>query len=188
VTPKSLKTLDVQTVDKWRRWLQKHHDSESEVWLVFHKRHTGRTSIAYLDALDEALCFGWVDSLIKRLDDDRFARKFTPRRPDSGWSDINRRRYARLKAEKRLTPAGMKRAPTDRRYGEPRSFTSEAPSYIREALMKHPAAWKVFERLPPSHRRRYIGWIDLAKQDATKERRIQEAIRLLNQGKPLGLK
>jgi uncharacterized protein YdeI (YjbR/CyaY-like superfamily) len=80
VRSKTFKTLDVQTLEQWRSWLADHHDSESEVWLVFHKRHTGRPSIASQDALDEALCFGWVDSLIKRLDDARYARKFTPRR------------------------------------------------------------------------------------------------------------
>jgi uncharacterized protein YdeI (YjbR/CyaY-like superfamily) len=187
-TLKPLKTLTARTVGEWRRWLANHHDSESEIWLVFHKRHTGRPSIDYLDALDEALCFGWVDSLIKRLDENRYARKFTPRRADSRWSDINRQRYAKLKADKRLALAGLRRSPTDRRYDPPRSVPSDAPPYIRDALMKHPAAWKSFERLSPSHRRRYIGWIEVAKQDTTKERRVQEAIRLLAEGKPLGLK
>jgi uncharacterized protein YdeI (YjbR/CyaY-like superfamily) len=78
-----LKTFDAQTIKHWRKWLVEHHDSESEVWLVFHKRHTGRESIVYEDAVDEALCFGWIDSLIKRLDDDRYARKFTPRKADN---------------------------------------------------------------------------------------------------------
>src|SRR6266581_65526 len=72
---KSLKTLEVRSREQWREWHTKHFDSESEVWLVFHKRQTGLPSIAYDDALDEALCFGWIDSLVKRLDDDRYARK-----------------------------------------------------------------------------------------------------------------
>src|SRR5215467_12808594 len=97
-----MKSVDARTPDQWRKWLTDHHDSESEVWLVFHKRHTGSRSIDYGDAVDEALCFGWVDSLIKRLDDARYARKFTPRKADSRWSDSNRERYARLKAAGRL--------------------------------------------------------------------------------------
>ena len=113
----TMKTLRVQSVDQWRDWLDEHHASESEVWLVFYKRHTGVASIDYKDALDEALCFGWVDSLVKRLDDRRYARKFTPRRADSRWSDVNRKRYAELKAGGRLRPAGIKRPPTDRGYG-----------------------------------------------------------------------
>ena len=90
------KQLLVRTIEEWRDWLAEHHASESEVWLVFHKLHTGVASIEYKDALDEALCFGWVDSLVKRLDDRRFARKFTPRKPESRWSDVNRQRYVEV--------------------------------------------------------------------------------------------
>jgi hypothetical protein len=78
-----MKTFLARTPYQWRRWLVTHHDSESEVWLVFYKAHTGRRSIAYSDAIDEALCFGWVDSLVKRLDNARYALKFTPRKADS---------------------------------------------------------------------------------------------------------
>src|SRR5262250_3264061 len=124
-----MKTFLAHTVDQWRDWLAKHHNSQSEVWLIFHKRHTGVASIDYKDALDEALCFGWVDSLIKRLDDRRYARKFTPRRADSRWSAVNRKRYATLKASGRLMPAGLDRAPTDRTYG-PRPARLELPSRI----------------------------------------------------------
>jgi uncharacterized protein YdeI (YjbR/CyaY-like superfamily) len=99
-----VKTLLVRALDEWRHWLSDHHASESEVWLIFYKRATGVTSIDYKDALDEALCFGWVDSLVKRLDDRRFARKFTPRRAGSRWSAVNRKRYAELEAAGRLKP------------------------------------------------------------------------------------
>ena len=185
---KTLRTLAARTLEQWRSWLAAHHDSESEVWLVFHKRHTGRASIDYKDALDEALCFGWVDSLIKRLDDARYARKFTPRTPDSKWSTVNRKRYAQLKASGRLMPAGLSRAPTDRSYDAPRPSPWKVPPYIQDALRKRPAAWSYFESLAPSYRRTYIGWIDSAKQQETKMRRLQEAIRLLAAGQKLGLK
>jgi uncharacterized protein YdeI (YjbR/CyaY-like superfamily) len=185
---KTLKTLDVKTCEEWRQWLAEHHDLESEVWLVFHKRQTGRPSIAYHDALDEALCFGWIDSLIKRLDDARYARKFTPRKPDSKWSAVNRKRYAQLKAGGRLMPAGLNRAPTDRTYDARKVFPSKIPPYIRRALKGHPAAWSHFERLAPSYRRMYIAWIDSAKQQETKARRLQQSIGLLAAGKKLGLK
>ncbi|MDQ6886579.1 MAG: YdeI/OmpD-associated family protein [Gemmatimonadota bacterium] len=186
-----MKTFSPKTVDQWRQWLAEHHDSESEVWLVFHRLHTGVASIDYKDALDEALCFGWVDSLVKRLDDRRYARKFTPRRADSRWSTINRKRYAALEASERLTPAGINRAPTGRSYGPlpPRfEMPSEVPAYIQTALRKHPPALRHFEALAPSHRRRYLGWIESAKQDETKARRVKEAIRLLTAGRVLGLK
>jgi uncharacterized protein YdeI (YjbR/CyaY-like superfamily) len=186
-----VKTFVAKTVEQWRKWLDQHHDSESEVWLVFHKLHTGVPSIAYLDALDEALCFGWVDSLVKRLDDSRFARKFTPRKVDSRWSAINRKRYAALKASDRLKPGGIHRPPTGRGHGQrPPRFQMPAtiPRHIQAALKKHPAAWRYFEGLAPSHRRRYIGWIETARHEETKARRLKEAIRLLKLGKPLGLK
>jgi uncharacterized protein YdeI (YjbR/CyaY-like superfamily) len=185
-----VKTLVVQTADQWRKWLAEHHASESEVWLVFHKVHTGVTSIAYLDALDEALCFGWVDSLVKRLDDSRYARKFTPRKADSRWSAINRKRYAALKASGRLKPGGINRAPTNRHSRRPPRFQMPAtvPRHIQAALKKHPAARRYFEGLAPSHRRQYVGWIESAKREETKARRLKEAIRLLTASKPLGLK
>jgi uncharacterized protein YdeI (YjbR/CyaY-like superfamily) len=185
---KTLKTYDAGTLEQWRVWLADHHDSEPEVWLVFHKRDTGRASIAYEDAVDEALCFGWVDSLVKRLDDARYARKFTPRKPDSKWSTVNRNRYAQLKASGRLMPAGLNRPPTDRSGDAPKPSLSQFPTYIQEALSNHPAAGRYFQSLAPSYRRMYIGWIDSAKQQATKMRRLDEAIRLLAAGKKLGLK
>ena len=185
---KDLKTLEARTCARWRAWLAKHHDSESEVWLIFPKRHTGQPSIAYEDAVDEALCFGWIDSLIKRLDDARYARKFTPRKPGSRWSTANRKRYARLRTSGRLMPAGLKLAPTDRSGDAPRPSLSKLPRYIRKALESHPAAWNYFESLAPSYRRMYIAWIDSAKQGETKTRRLREAVDLLAAGKKLGLK
>src|SRR5437660_7475459 len=141
----TVKTFVAQTADQWRKWLDEHHDSECEVWLIFYKRHTGVEAIAYLDALDEALCFGWVDSLVKRLDESRYARKFTPRKGDSRWSTINRKRYGALKAAGRLKPSGIDRAPTDRSYGpRPARFQMPAtvPRYIQAELRKQPAAWR----------------------------------------------
>jgi uncharacterized protein YdeI (YjbR/CyaY-like superfamily) len=183
-----MKTVEAHTSAQWRAWLAKHQDSESEVWLIFHKRHTGQASIAYEDAVNEALCFGWIDSLIKRLDDARYARKFTPRKPDSRWSTANRIRYARLRAAGRLTPAGLKLTPTDQSGDAPRPSVAKIPQYIQQALKSHPAARNYFEGLAPSYRRRYIGWIDSAKQQETKMRRLREAIDLLQAGKKLGLK
>jgi len=186
-----MKTLLVRTLDRWRDWLTEHHASESEVWLIFHKRHTGVESIDYKDARDEALCFGWVDSLVKRLDDRRYALKFTPRRADSRWSAVNRKRYAELKAEGRLKPPGIDRPPTDRGYS-PRPtrlpMPSRLPAYVQAALNGNAAALRHFEALAPSQRRRYLAWIESAKRQETKLRRLKEAIRLLTRGKVLGLK
>jgi uncharacterized protein YdeI (YjbR/CyaY-like superfamily) len=183
-----LKTIEVQTAARWRTWLAKHHDSEAEVWLVFRKRHTRKPSIAYEHAVNEALCFGWIDSLIKRLDNERYARKFTPRKPDSRWSTANRKRYERLRASGRLMPSGLKLTPTSRSGDAPRPSVARFPKYIEQALKRHPAARNYFESLAPSYRRMYIAWIDSAKRQETKMRRLQEAISLLAAGKKLGLK
>lgn len=185
---KTRNSLEARTPEQWRRWLAVHHASESEVWLVFYKRHAGRESIEYGDAVDEALCFGWVDSLIKRLDGARYARKFTPRKPDSFWSAANRRRYAELEKSGRLAPAGLMRAPTDRTYAPRPAWPTTVPRYMKEALQKRPKAWKAFEILAPSERRRYVAWIHTAKQEETRMRRLREAIGLLASGRRLGLK
>lgn len=183
-----MKTFEAETLAEWRQWLANHFDSESEVWLVFPKRHTGRASIAYSDALDEALCFGWIDSVVKRLDDARYARKFTPRSPSSKWSTANRQRYARLQAAGRLMPAGLQRPPTNRSGDAPRPVSSKLPGYINDALTRRPAARENFDRLAPSDCRMYIAWIDSAKRPETKFKRLDEALRLLAAGKKLGLK
>src|SRR5262245_55135464 len=103
----SLIKVDVRTRDQWRRWLAKHHASSPGIWLVRHKQHTAVDSMPYEDLVSEALCFGWVDSLVKRLDGDRYAIKVTPRRATSKWSDLNRRRWKEVEAAGLLTPAGL---------------------------------------------------------------------------------
>jgi uncharacterized protein YdeI (YjbR/CyaY-like superfamily) len=188
MSSKAIKTLDVRTRREWRKWLGEHHDSDSEIWLIFHKRHTGVRALTYDDAIEEALCYGWIDSIVRRLDDARYARKFTPRKADSKWSTANRRRYADLELRGLLAAPGLNRAPTGRSGDAPRPSLSEVPSYIDQALRANPRAWICFEQLAPSHRRAYIGWIDSAKREQTKARRLREALGLLASGKQLGLK
>lgn len=186
-----LKTLRVETIDEWRSWLDEHHASEPEVWLVYYRKGTGITSVAHSDVLDEALCFGWIDSLVKRLDDRRFAIKFTPRKADSRWSDVNRKRYAVLKASGRLEPSGIARSPTGRKSAsrpQRRELPKKLPAYIANALKKRPAALRTFESLPTEERRRYFAWINSAKREETKLKRLSEALKLLAVGKRLGLK
>ena len=184
-----MNTFDARTIDRWRAWLETHHESETEIWLVFHKQHTGRPSVDYMDALDEALCYGWIDSLIKRIDDDRYARKFTPRKPVSKWSDVNRRRYAKLEKAGRLRPAGKARSPeSGRKYDAKPAVPAKIPPSIAKALKASPAAWKFYQTLSPREQRMYFGWISLAKQQATRQRRLAEAIKLLSRKQKLGLK
>jgi uncharacterized protein YdeI (YjbR/CyaY-like superfamily) len=184
----AIKLLSVRNRQEWRRWLREHHGSDSEIWLVFHKRHTGTRSLSYDDAVEEALCFGWIDSIVRRLDDNRYARKFTPRKADSKWSTANRRRYADLESRGLLAAPGLKRPPTGRSGDALRPSVRKIPSYIEEILKTNPLAWEQFRKLAPSYRRAYIGWIESARRDATKKKRLREALGLLSAGKKLGLK
>jgi len=183
------RTVDIRSRKAWRAWLESNHSSVAEVWLVFHKRHTGTLAVEYEDAVEEALCFGWVDSLVRRLDADRFARKFTPRKSDSVWSESNRRRYAVLEAHGLLAPAGRVRPPTGRSPVPPARRTfAKVPPYIARAFKAVPRAWATFEKLTQEQRRKYLGWIEAAKREETKARRLAEAVRLLARGEKLGLK
>jgi len=183
-----LKTLDPRSRARWRAWLESNHGTAREVWVVFHKPHTGKTSIAYEDSVEEALCFGWVDSLIRRLDDDRYARKFTPRKAVSFWSDLNRQRYAKVEALGLLAPAGRARAPSEaNRYPKRRKRSSAVPAYVEKAFKAEPRAWATFERLTPRERMMYVGWIENAKREETKAKRVEKSVRRLAAGKKLGL-
>ena len=182
-----LMTLRIRSRRQWRAWLHKHHASSPGVWFVFYKAHTGVRSLPYEDTVCEALCFGWIDSLVKRLDDDRYVLKITPRQRTSKWSDLNRKRWAELEAAGLLTPAGLAAAPTNNSYA-PRPVIPTLPVYIAKALKGNVKAWEFFRELAPTCRRDFVVWIHTAKRAETRERRIRESIRLLAAGKKLGLK
>lgn len=182
-----LSTLEVRSRRRWRAWLTTHHRSSSGIWMVLRKQHTGLKSILYEDIVREALCFGWIDSLVKRLDDDRYAVKVTPRKPTSKWSDTNRRRWTELRAGSLLTSAGLGAAPTENSYG-PRPLVPDLPNYIARAIKANGEAWKFFQELAPTHRRNFVVWIHTAKRPETRERRIRESLALLAAGQKLGLK
>ena len=158
-----LMTMQVRSRRQWRAWLEKHHASSQGVWLVFHKAHTGVKSIRYEDTVREALCFGWIDSLVKRLDDDRYALKITPRQPASKWSNLNRKRWAELQAAGLLAPAGLAAAPTNHTYA-PRPVIPDLPAYIARALKENSRAWEFFRQLAPTYRRDFVVWIHTAKR------------------------
>jgi uncharacterized protein YdeI (YjbR/CyaY-like superfamily) len=136
---------------------------------------------------DTSSAAGWIDSLIKRLDDDRYAIKVTPRKPTSKWSDINRRRWNELEAAGRLEAPGLAAPPTGNGYA-PKPRIPELPSYVAKAFKSHPGAWQFFRALSPTYRRDFVAWIHTAKRPATREKRIRESIRLLSAGNRLGLK
>lgn len=184
---RNLITLDIRTRAEWRQWLMEHHASSPGIWLVRHKQHAGVKSMPHEDLVCEALCFGWIDSLVKRLDEERYVIKVTPRKGTSKWSDLNRKRWKRLKAAGLLAPSGLAVAPTANAYA-PRPAVPELPAYIARAFKKNPEAWKCFQALARTYRRDFVVWIHTARRPETRERRIREAIELLSAGKKLGLK
>ena len=179
--------LDVRTRKEWRQWLAEHHASSAGIWLIRHKRHTDVESMSYEDLVCEALCFGWIDSLIKRLDSDRYAIKVTPRKPTSKWSDLNRKRWKKLEAAGLLAAPGLAAAPTSNRYPAKPSIP-ELPAYIATAFRKNAKAWEYFQSLPRRERRNFVVWIHTAKRSETRTRRIREAVALLAGGNKLGLR
>ena len=186
------KTLYVTSREEWRVWLTTHHQSETEVWLIFYKKHSGQPRISYDHAVEEALCFGWIDSIVKRIDDEKFAQKFTPRRDGSRWSALNVRRLRKLIREGRMTEAGLVKVDRTTLSGRPRAKPSggdmDIPRVAKQALMANAKAWRNFRSLTPSRRNAYIRLMTDAKTEETRERRLREAITLLKQNKKLGLK
>jgi len=164
-----------------RRWFARHHATADELLVGFHKVHTGRVALTYAEALDEALCVGWIDGLKRRLDDDTYSLRFTPRRAKSYWSATNIRHAERLTAAGRMRPVGRaafarRDQAVARRYSfEQRAQVALAPELLRR-FRWHRAAWRFFEAQPPSYRRTAVWWIMSAKRAETRERRLSELI------------
>lgn len=188
------KTLYVSNRDEWRAWLDDNYATETELWLVFYKKPSLNPNIPYDDAVEEALCFGWIDSIIQKIDEEKYARKFTPRVNNAKWSESNKKRIAKMIQKGRMTEAGLAKVtfslPGDFETSLKPKATAEQviPEHIRQALMANSAAWDNFNRLAPSHRRQYIRWIVSAKKEETQLKRAQEVIKMLVQGKKLGLR
>ena len=187
-------TLYVKDRQAWREWLAKNYEFEADgVWLVYYKQHTGKPTLEYNESVEEALCFGWVDSLIKKLDEEKFARKFTPRKTRSRWSESNRKRVADLLKRGLMAEPGMACVGAARASGlwdaddRPRLSEDLSPEFA-QALAKSHAARVYFEKLTKAQKKQFILWINEAKQEFTRRRRIRESISLLEQGRKLGMR
>ena len=178
------------TADELRDWLDENHATANELWLGYHKKRTGRPTITWSEAVDEALCVGWIDSVRYSLDDERSAQRFTPRRQGSTWSAINVRKVADLTAQGRMRPAGLaafaardpeKTAIYSHEQDEA-SLTDDETAQIR----KNKAAWTDWQRRPPSYRRTVTYWIASAKKPETRARRLEALIVASASGEPVG--
>jgi uncharacterized protein YdeI (YjbR/CyaY-like superfamily) len=189
-----MKYLYVSNRQLWRKWLKNNHNKEKEIWLVYYKKHTEKPSISYDDSVEEALSFGWIDSIIKRIDDKKYARKFTPRTNTTKWSEENKERVRKLIKQGRMSKIGLNKIDAktlNKKELSPMQQLKEnfaVPKYLKQALIKNKKARNNFNGLAPFYKRMYIGWIDSAKKEETRAKRIKEAMELLAQGKKLGLK
>lgn len=178
-----MRPLRVTTRAQWRRWLERHHDRESEAWVLYRRAHTGPRELTYADAVEEAICFGWIDTTVQPVDDDHYMQLFTPRRNLRNWSQINLDRFAKMEAAGLMTDAGRAKKPVDVMPPAPRVQSGDpVPDFILKALRKHPEALRFFRELAPSYRRNYIRWIVEAKQEATRMRRLELTIERLKAG------
>ncbi|MGB3616483.1 MAG: YdeI/OmpD-associated family protein [Catalinimonas sp.] len=166
----------------WRAWLAEHHARDGGVWLIRYKKEVDRPMVDYDAAVEEALCFGWVDSLPRTLDEERTMLYFAPRKPGSNWSRLNKDRIARLEVAGRLHPAGRAKVTEARRDG---SWTAlddvergVVPDDLATALAAHEGAAAHWEAFPPSVRRGILEWIQNAKRATTRAKRVEETARL----------
>ena len=185
--------------ESFRNWLEKNHNENPGIWMIYYKKHTGIRCIEYREALEEALCFGWIDSTLKRIDDERYVRKFTPRTNTSNWSDVNKKIVLSLIKNGRMTEAGLKKIDvwlktgrvdwkTGSKKPDIRGKELHVPEYFLKALAENEPALTNFNNMARSYKRQYLLWITTAKREETILKRLGESVELLKENKTLGLR
>lgn len=178
---KITKTLYVHKREDWRDWLQAHYQTEPEIWLEYYRVETGQPRIAYNDAVEEALCFGWIDSTIKTLDEERTVQRFTPRKPKSGYSQTNKERLRRLIAQ------GQVMSEVEASLGDILDEPFVIPDDILDALQANPQAWQNFQRYSAPYQRIRIAYIDHARNRPGEfEKRLHHFLKMTEQDKQFG--
>lgn len=174
-------TIHPLDLKAWRDWLSENHATATEVWMVSYKRHTGQPRVEYETAVEEALCWGWIDSVKRTVDGERTMQRFSPRKKGSGWARTNKDRLIRLQAEGRVQPAGQAVIDEALRDGSwtllDGAESGLVPDDLAMALGGTPEARSHFDGFPASERKQILGWIDLAKAPETRARRIAQAVR-----------
>ena len=170
----------------WRRWLAERHEQRDAIWLVLHKRSSDGTSPSYDEAVEEALCFGWIDSTVNRLDDRRNVQLFAPRKPRGTWSASNKARVARLERDGLLAPAGIAAIDVAKENGSWTALDAverlEEPPELAAALDANAAAREHWSGFSPSSRKQILWWIVSAKRPETRAARIEQAVRMAAKG------
>ena len=172
--------LNFATREEWRAWLEQHHAAEREAWLIHYKKGVAGRAVTYEEAVEEALCFGWIDGLLNRVDDERYALRYSPRRRRSIWSESNKRRVERLIAAGRMTAAGLEKVAEAKENGEwdaatAREDVSNIPADLAEELERN-AARPSFDAWPASRKKQYLFWLNSARKPESRQKRIQAIV------------
>ena len=175
-----MKVKFFKTPSDFRKWLAAHHDSETELWVGFYKKDSGKASITWPQSVDEALCFGWIDGIRKNIDEVSYQIRFTPRKQRSTWSSVNIKRVGELNQQGLMQETGLK-AFTARQENKSGIYSyeqrsSELPAQYAKKLKKNAAAWKFFQAQPPSYRKAVNWWIVSAKQEEARLKRLDKLI------------
>lgn len=180
-------SVEVTTLAQWRAWLQANHRQRASVWLITYKKGASRPCVSYDDVVSEALCWGWIDSLPRKLDAERTMLRFSPRSPNTGWSALNKQRVARMIAAHRMQPEGLAKIEAAKADGSwsrlDRVEALEIPPDLAKALKAQAGARAQFEAFPRSVKRGILEWILAAKKPETRAKRILETATLASQGK-----
>lgn len=177
---------------EWRTWLETHHRTTKEVWLLHYKKEARKLYLNHIDAVEEALCFGWIDSKLKKIDDERFILKYSPRKKKSVWSKINKEKAEVLIRSGKMTQAGLEKIEEAKRQGlwdiaYTNKVKERIPADLKQALLADPRAWENFQRFANSYRNMYCGWVRGAKTIETRKKRIIEVVRRSRQNKKPGI-
>ena len=172
----------MQTRGQWRKWLEANYEKEKEVWLVHYKKHTGVPCIQLEEAVEEALCFGWIDSKLKSVNEDHYIHKYSPRNEKSVWSKMNKDRAQRRIKEGKMTATGMRLIAIAKKNGRwSAAYTSKKkqrlPHDLKEALLKNGDAWANFQGFANTYQNMYIGWVEAAKRAETRKKRIEDVVK-----------
>jgi len=178
---KITKTLYISSRKAWRDWLKKHYKAEKEIWLVYYRKQAGKPRISYNDAVEEALCFGWIDSTVKNLDAERIAQKFSPRNPKSGYSQANKERLRWLAARRKILKDVLATV------GDLAEEEFKIPADILKSLRANGQAWRNFRCFSGSYQRIRIAFVDAArKRPAEFQKRLKHLIRMTERNKQFG--
>lgn len=181
-TPLPPNSIHPLTRAEWRAWLTEHHQRQEGIWLITYKKASGKSTFDYDAAVEEALCFGWIDSKPNKLDDERAMRWFAPRKAKTGWSKVNKERIEKLLVAGLIMPAGLAKIAAAKEDGTWQALDGvealEIPADLATALAAYPNATAYFDAFPRSIKRGILEWISTAKQPATRTKRIEETARL----------